>query len=141
MHSRSLATVLMLVLGASAASSQATPPPPNDSTVVSDSSRGKPLPIPLAIPQNMKESHARICARLSQTKCAFLGAFFVGGIGYLIGDASSPKAEYVDNESVLGGRVCIAHCEYRRLPLVLGISRSAIGGIAGWIMGKEKPDY
>jgi hypothetical protein len=138
---RSLATVIVLVLSASAASSQATPPPPNDSTVVSDSSRGKPLPIPLAIPQNMKESHARICARLSQTKCAFLGALFVGGMGYLIGDASSPKPEYVDNGLMLGGRVCRAHCGFPKRALVLGITGSAIGGIAGWIMGKETPDY
>jgi len=154
-----MVVALIAMLSSTAASSQSAPLPPKDSIstatdslggkgvpvpdgIVPDSSRGKGLPIPIDISRARSRSHSRTCARFGQTKCALAGAFLVGGLGYLIGDASAPKAEHtyrnpLDGGSISGGEACTANCGVPRQAVVLAVSGSALGGLAGWLLGRK----
>ena len=104
-----------------------------------DVSSRRPKPAePIAIPKQ----RSGICGSVTRVKCALYGALIAGSVGYFVGQAASAQPKYeklglLDGGSIFGGDVCTAHCGIPHKAIVFGLSGSAVGSLAGWLIGRE----
>ena len=93
---------------------------------------------PIVIPRE----RSGICGSISQWKCTLYGALLVGSIGYLVGEAASPKPKYeqlglLDGGSIFGGETCYANCDVPHKAIVFGLVGSGLGALGGWLIGRK----
>ena len=149
---RSLPPILVALLFASTDPVQSQSPSPKDSTVKTDTvgamidsiyrrptakSERPGLIASIFVP----DQRSGICGSIAPWRCAAYGAVILGGIGYAIGSAASAQPEYqhlglLDGGDIFGGETCVKHCGVPHRAIIFAVSGSAIGGIAGWLVGK-----
>ena len=130
---------ITLLLSVASAPLHAQEAPRQDSSVaIIDSLRPKVIPRHV----ELSRDRSRSCHGFSQTKCSLLGALFIGGIGWLAGDVSTPGPKYEyrsmnGDASLVDRRICIEHCGIPRKAIVFSLGGATIGGVAGWFTGTK----
>jgi len=113
----------------------------NDTTAVTADSSimriSHELPRPVAMARiEVSRERVGICKSIPRWKCAAYGALMVGALGYAIGEGMSAQPEYANVGFLFTHEECVKHCGMPHKAVVFGLSGSAVGGLAGWLIGR-----
>lgn len=90
----------------------------------------------VAVPQHGR----RICKSGRQGACALYGALLGAGIGMVVGQFTSPGPVYEHTAglgNLFGSDVCTANCGTSAKAWRFGIVGAGLGGIVGWVLGRN----
>ena len=85
----------------------------------------------------VSEQRSGICGGIKRWECAAYGALIGALGGGWVGSAFAPQPKYEESGGILSSLVCVENCGTQKITLYFSLSGAALGGIAGWQVGRK----
>lgn len=88
-------------------------------------------------PAPVPEQRSGICGGIKRWECAAYGALTGALGGGWVGSAFAPQPKYEASGGLFSSLICVENCGTQKITLYFSLSGAALGGIAGWQVGRK----